>query len=611
MPTHSRNPAENPNQTAAVGDAVNPSPSASDELPVAVARQVNAACEQFEAAWRSGARPRVEEFIAGWTEGARRALLVELIALDLELRRGVADSPAAAEYRARFPDDSRAVELAFGSPETTDDASVRRHDPDATIAYTSEPAAATSAPPADHVFGDFELIEEIARGGMGVVYRARQRSLNRLVALKMILSGPYASPEETRRFRLEAELAANLDHPNIVPIYEVGEHEGRVFFTMKLVDGGSLTRELSRMVADPRAAARLLATVARAVHYAHRRGFVHCDLKPANILLDAEGVPHVTDFGLARRVDGESTLTASGALMGTPSYMAPEQASGQRQAVTAAADVYGLGAVFYELLTGHPPFRAPTVMETVVRVLEREPRPPSELRSGVPRELESVCLKCLEKSPRDRFVSAAELAESIDQYLRGDSVAGTTVYQRLRRWTRREPELVAHIGALAVVAVLTQYNYYHSTTPNFRLHYGVQALLGLWALASILYEFLMRRGVWAERVRYAWAATDALALTCLLFVLNAFNTDLIVAYPLLIAASGLWFRVRLVWFTTALAVGCYGLLYLLDRAHAASGTRHHYANIFLAALLVTGFVVARQVKRIWALSAYYENRPAD
>ncbi len=303
--------------------------------------------------------------------------------------------------------------------------------------------------------GDYETLSVLGQGGMGVVYWARQLTLNRLVALKMIRNAEFASEDQVRRFQNEAEAVATLDHPGIVPIYEVGTFEDQRYFTMKLVEGQGLDKKLAELSTDPRTAARVVAEVADAVNHAHQRGILHRDLKPANILLDGQGHAHVTDFGLAKRIEEDAGLTVSGAIMGTPSYMAPEQAAGQSSLVTTASDVYGLGAILYATLTGRAPFVGDSVMNTLDQVRNNPPLSPTRLKATLPRDLEVICLKCLEKAPRHRYASAQALSDDLNRWLRGEPIAARPVgpIVRLRMWGRRKPALAGLSVALVLASI--------------------------------------------------------------------------------------------------------------------------------------------------------------
>jgi TolB-like protein/Tfp pilus assembly protein PilF/predicted Ser/Thr protein kinase len=305
--------------------------------------------------------------------------------------------------------------------------------------------------------GDYELLEEIGRGGQGVVFRARQKSLNRIVALKVIGLGQWATKAHLKRFRLEAEAAASLDHPCIVPIYEVGERDSHCYFTMKLIEGGQLDEVVTHTPMSLRQAAELIAKMARTVHHAHEHGILHRDIKPGNILLDANGEPHLTDFGLARLVESESTVTRTLEVLGTPSYMAPEQAAGNNVKLTSATDVYGLGAVLYQLLTGHPPFAGGTTYETIKLLLETEPRPPRLWNPKLDRDLSTVCVKCLEKDPHRRYPSALALAEDLEHWLKHQPIQArrTGVIGRGKKWLQRNPTVAAVVTlSLALIAAV-------------------------------------------------------------------------------------------------------------------------------------------------------------
>ena len=335
----------------------------------------------------------------------------------------------------------------IGDPSYTDTAT---HDaPNAPPATTTQHATKLLAE-----LGNYELLKEVGRGGQGVVFRARQKSLNRIVALKVIGLGRWATKAHLKRFRLEAEAAARLDHPCIVPIYEVGERDGQCYFSMKFVEGGQLDEVVKQTPLSIRQTVELITKIARTVHYAHENGILHRDIKPGNILLDGKGEPHLTDFGLARLVESESTITRTVEVLGTPSYMAPEQAAGNNTKLTPATDVYGLGAVLYQLLTGHPPFAGGTTYETIKFLLETEPRPPRLWNPKVDRDLSTICLRCLEKDPQRRYSSALEFAEDLERWLKHEPVKArrTGVVSRGKKWLRRKPTAAA-IAVLSIALV--------------------------------------------------------------------------------------------------------------------------------------------------------------
>lgn len=324
-----------------------------------------------------------------------------------------------------------------------------------TLPVTGQGAGSSSVQGKGQPFGNYLLLAEVARGGMGVVYKAQQLKLKRLVALKMIKSGQLADDDAIKRFYTEAEAAARLNHPGIVPIYEVGQHEDRHFFSMAFVEGESLEKRISGTPLPAREAAILMQAIAEAIAYAHSQGVIHRDLKPANVLLDEQGHPKVADFGLAKNLQADSGLTQTGMIMGTPSYMSPEQALGNSTAIGAKSDIYSLGAILYCMLTGRPPFRAANPVDTLRHVIDQEPAAPRQLNPETPLDLETLCLKCLSKDPAQRYATANELALELGRYLRGEPISARPIGTLARRWRwcSRNPAAASLSAIVALILV--------------------------------------------------------------------------------------------------------------------------------------------------------------
>jgi tetratricopeptide (TPR) repeat protein/tRNA A-37 threonylcarbamoyl transferase component Bud32 len=430
--------------------------------------------DRFEAAWAAGSRPDIAAFLPGTAE--RLPLLLELVHVDLERRLKSGEAVRVEEYPQRFPEllsqreallalletecrlRQRLVQAAALGPEEAaqtppadpcSDGVATHKQSEEELARAARASLALGATP---LVPGYEVFEQLGQGGMGVVYKARHLALQRVVALKMVREAAHASRDELTRFQTEAEAMARLQHPNIAQIFEVGEHQGLPFFSLEFCGGGSLDKKLAGEPQPARQAAELLRTLALAMDHAHQQGVVHRDLKPHNVLLTEDGTAKITDFGLARKLDDDSTRTQFGVVMGTPSYMAPEQARGETAAVGPRADVYALGAVLYELLTGRPPFKGASAQATLDLVRHQEPVPPSRLQPKLPRDLETICLKCLHKEAGRRYAGARELADDLGRFLAGEPIRAKAVgaVERLGKWVRRRPAA----AALLVVAVL-------------------------------------------------------------------------------------------------------------------------------------------------------------
>jgi eukaryotic-like serine/threonine-protein kinase len=460
-------------------------------------------CDLYEREWQALGAQRIEDYL-GDAEGELRTLLwLELVMVDQQLRRKCSEVPTILDYKDGCPDERILLELStdvrapVAAPRSTD---ITPHDagavpkaedgPLAGIKGIADPLASTAGPDDDNatrpvdlpstigaarnggttgngaaaimrpgsIVGDYVLLELLAEGGMGTVFKARQITLNRIVALKTIKAGALASHREVRMFQREAEAVAALDHPNIVPILETGEHGGLLYYSMKLIAGKNLQESLARFENQPLAIARLVARLAAAIDHAHQRGLLHRDLKPSNILVDDHDEPHVIDFGLAQRLeaDSESTAVSTASAVGTPSYMAPEQAMGLRDQITICTDVYGLGTILYALLTGRRPFHADTAVEILRQVIDKEPARPRAINPKIHSDLETICLKCLEKDPKGRYTSARELADELGRWCDGKPILArpASMIERLWKYIRRHPVTSASIGLVLLTASL-------------------------------------------------------------------------------------------------------------------------------------------------------------
>jgi len=448
-----------------------------DRLPDATRQAIDYFTTRFASEWQSGKKPRLEGYVTALKDAnGRPGLLGELLQIEVSQRKQLGEAPHAEEYLRRFSDYRSIIEQVFRPTAVPDSATI----PPTLLpdSYPSQPiplatpvAGGNGADVEPTLVGSrlpigsavpaipgYEMLKELGRGGMGVVYQARQVGPDRLVALKMILSGEYADARMLARFLIEGEMLGRLRHPHIVQIYECGAHGDRPYLALEFISGGSLADRLDGQPLPPAEAARLVQQLAEAVHHAHLQGVVHRDLKPANVLLDTAtdrvGVPKVTDFGLAKPMDSGDRLTATGEVMGTPHYMAPEQARGDKD-LGPLADVYALGAILYETLTGRPPFRGESSLETIFKVVHDEPVPPRRLQPKVPLDLETIALKCLEKDPKRRYASAEKLAEDLQRYLNREPILARPIgaVERGWKWAQRKPALAA-LSAAVVVAML-------------------------------------------------------------------------------------------------------------------------------------------------------------
>ncbi|MFN3152757.1 serine/threonine-protein kinase [Bremerella sp.] len=470
-------------------------------------------------------------------------------------------------------------------------------DPEKTVSSSRKADKVESVP-------GYELIDELGRGGMGVVFKARQLSPERVVAVKMILSGQFASAQEIQRFRAEAEAAANLSHAGIVPIYEVGHHQGRRFFSMGYVEGRSLADVIREGGLEPERIAEMVLEIAQAMAHAHSVGIVHRDLKPSNILIDADGHPRVTDFGLAKRMDGNSDMTYSGQILGSPGYMAPEQAAGKNHQIDHATDIYGLGAILYALLTGKPPFAANNILEAIDQICTVNPVSPRKLNWNVPRALETICLKCMHKTPAARYRSMKELAADLQSYLRHEPIRAKPlgIGERIVYWARRKPGLASTLACVLLFFIYHAISSYVlqeevSAQPSFRVASVLFAIA--FSAAAWFFQGMYEKPSTRKVAIYGWMTWNFVLLTGLLFLVHGAASPLSLIYLLLVAASATLYEKGLVGYTMTLAAAGYMTHVLVGATIRPVGAVDFFdATCMMLSIVILGMIQYFVVRRI-------------
>lgn len=452
---------------------------------------------------------------------------------------------------------------------------------------------------------DYEILEEIDRGGMGVVYKARHQRLNRIVALKLIRSGELASEEEVRRFMREAEAAAALTHPGIVPIYEVGQFHGLVYYTMAYIEGDSLADIVAQGAMDPADAVRITHKLCVAVEFAHQSGIYHRDLKPANVLINEHGQPVIIDFGLAKVVQQDQSLTATGQILGTPAYMTPEHASGREKDAGPAADVYALGAILYCLCAGQPAFSGPTPFDVLLQVLDRRPPNPSKLNKRVSKEIDVVCLRSLEKQPELRYPTATALAADLQRILKGEMIdkPQENIWQSLIKWWQREPILVAHVAGIGTTMLIVVAAYILRAEFSELFYYRL-GLLSIWLAASFALQYWVYRAPWTHVAIFSWLAVDALIYTTLIAFARPPRSMLLIGYPMMIVASALHYQRRFTVTKTALCI--LGFMVLGWRFPLDDFVKLDFSAIFVCGLTVICLCLIAMINRVRGFSRFYE-----